>query len=616
MAYLPTFQAHQAAPQRRTHRLVRWAPTTLMALLLAACGGGGDAASTDATVASSGTNQSALAVAKKKVVAPQAVAPTTRPEAFRLLNQASFGATDAELNRVTALGATGWIDEQLAKPAKAAHLARWQADDAAIKAANPTATAGPSEVISSFYNQALFADDQLRQRVVYALSQIFVVSTIALNSGQGQMVASYEDMLGRNAFGNFRTLLQDVAMHPAMGNYLSHLKNRREAPLLGRVPDQNFAREVMQLFTIGLQTLNLDGTPKLGQDGAPMETYLPADIEGLAAVFTGYSWYGPDTDSKRFYALQGYQDPNRMNRPMQAYATFHSMSEKRFLGTVVPAQALPDAAASTQAAYDTLFNHPNVGPFIGKQLIKRLVTSNPSPAYVARVAAAFNNNGAGVRGDMKAVIRAILVDDEARSTTVAQGERYGKLREPVLRVTAFLRAFNAKSDSGKVKMLTTDDAGLQLGQSPLRAPSVFNFYRPGFVPSGEAGAAGLTVPEMQTTDETSIAGYANYMQVAVDKGVGARYANPARPDMQPNYATEFALATQPAALVDQVVSRLLGDGVSTAFKAEVTAAVESVVIPAPNKQGTNTGKIDNAKRNRVLVATLLCLVSPEFIVQK
>ncbi|MGM9487167.1 DUF1800 domain-containing protein [Ideonella sp. YS5] len=616
-----------------------WRLTRLAALLtticLAACGGGGGDSSTDTDTgvgAGSGDTQTGGQTdgsggqtsgtdtgggAGVDGGDGQGVG-TTRADAFRLLTQGTFGPTPADITRTISLGAAGWVDEQLAKPAQAVHVARWDADDAAVKLKNPKDTAGAPSVISSFYQQALQADNQLRQRTAFALSEIFVVSLTDLASERGRAVASYQDMLVRNAFGNFRTLLQDVATHPAMGLYLSHMKNRKEDPTVGRVPDQNFAREVMQLFSIGLVQLNNDGTVKLDGNGKAIETYGVADIEGLASVFTGFAWGGPDTLTSRFAG--SLQDPNRMILPMQGYPQFHSTLAKSFLGTDVAPQSPANPAASLKAAIDTLFNHPNVGPFISRQLIQRLVTSTPSPAYVGRVAAKFNNNGSGVRGDLKAVVRAILLDDEARSAATAAGAQYGKLREPVLRLTAFLRAFGVKSDSGRVLMTYTDDPGLTLAQTPLRSPSVFNFFRPGYVPpGGEAAAAGMTLPEMQITNEASVAGYANYMIAGVQRGVGQKGADgkAVRPDLQVDYSAFLPLATDPGALVDKVNERLLaGAAVNPTLRSELVAAVGSITIPALRADGSNLALVDKAKANRVWAATALVLVTPEFIVQK
>jgi uncharacterized protein (DUF1800 family) len=612
----------QIPARPRQHRLA----ALLASLVLAACGGGGGEAPADTGVSvGDGGTQSGGDTGQIGGGTDTGVdggtsgtqVGTTRADAFRLLTQASFGPTEAEVNRTMTLGAAAWVDEQLAKPAKAAHVARWDADDAAAKARNAKDSAGAPSVISSFYQQALQADDQLRQRTAFALSEIFVVSLSELASERARAVASYQDMLTRNAFGNFRTLLQDVAMHPAMGLYLSHMKNRKEDPATGRVPDQNFAREVMQLFSIGLVQLNNDGTPKLDGGGKPVETYGVADIEGLASVFTGFSWGGADTLNSRFAGST--QDPNRMNLPMQGYPQFHSTLAKSFLGTNVAPQNPANPAASLKAAIDTLFNHPNVGPFMSRQLIQRLVTSSPSPAYVARVAAVFNNNGSGVRGDLKAVVKAILLDTEARSAATAAAPQYGKLREPVLRVTAFLRAFGVKSDSGKVLMTFTDDPGLTLAQTPLRSPSVFNFFRPGYVPpGGEAATAGMTLPEMQITNETSVAGYANYVVAGVQRGVGQKGVDgkAARPDLQPDYSALVPLTADAGALVDKVNGRLFGGPVNASLRSEMVAAVGSITIPALKADGSNQALVDKAKANRIWAATALALVSPEFIVQK
>ena len=273
-----------------------------------------------------------------------------------------------------------------------------------------------------------------------------------------------------------------------MGTYLTSIRNRKADPRTGRVPDENYAREVMQLFSIGLVELNDDGSVKQA-GGVPKETYGPADIAG-AKVFTGWSWACADLSNTCFGsgALGGVSDPERSTKPMVGYPQYHAMEEKSFLGTTIAAQGTADPNASLKTALDTLYNHANVGPFIGRQLIQRFVTSNPSPAYVAAVAGAFNNNGAGVRGDMKAVLKAVLLNPEARTTS----DRSGKIREPVLRLSALLRGFGYASDSGRYRVGNTDNAGSSLGQTAMRSPSVFNFYRPGYVaPGTQAAAAGL-----------------------------------------------------------------------------------------------------------------------------
>jgi uncharacterized protein (DUF1800 family) len=603
---LTSERRHGAFPMA-TRQLRVLALSAVTAATLAACGGGNGSA--PAMSGSAADRRHAQDAAQSQTA--------THADAFRLLTQASFGPTDATVANVMSTGVSAWIDAQLALPVRANYLARWNSDNAALAASGG---ATPNNVESAFYQEALANDDQLRGRVAYALSQIFVVSMqdLALAGPKSQTSASYMDMLNQDAFGNFRSLLNDVAMHPAMGQYLSTLGNAKEAPNIGRIPDQNFAREVMQLFTIGLVQLNIDGTTKL-VNGQPVPTYGPADIDGLSRVFTGFSWAGPDTSKQRFYSTPGYLAPERLYTPMQAYPQYHSTSEKDFLGAVVPAQGTPDPAASLKTGLDTLFNHPNTGPFISKQLIQRLVTSNPSPAYVARVATMFNNDGTGVRGNLQAVVKAILTDTEARDPTLAATPGFGKVKEPVLRMTAFLRAYNSTSDSGLYLIGLTDDPGSGLAQSPLRSETVFNFYRPGYVNAGGATAAnGLVAPELQITNETSVAGYANFMMGVVQRGVGQKglLGTASRNDVQPDFSAAQNLATDSASLVNDVTARLIGDTVDASLKSQIQTAVDSIPIPALNKAGSNGPQIENAKHNRVLTAVLLTLASPEYIAQK
>lgn len=445
----------------------------------------------------------------------------------------------------------------------------------------------------------------MRQRVAFALSQIFVVSL--QDSGVAQYprgVASFYDMLAADAFGNYRTLLEDVSLHPMMGMYLTSLHNAKENA--NRTPDENYAREVMQLMSIGLNKLNPDGTLVLVA-GKPVETYTTGDITGMAKVFTGWSWAGPDKTTTRFNG--GTPDANRDWTPMQAYPQFHSSSQKDFLGVTIPAQSSADPQASLKVALDTLFNHPNVGPFIGRQLIQRLVTSNPSPQYIGRVAAAFANNGAGVRGDMKAVIKAVLLDPEARNDNVQATPRSGKLREPVIRLAHWMRSFNATSTSRQFLIHNTDDALSGLAQTPMRSPSVFNFYRPGYVPANTTlAAAGLVAPEMQITAETSTTGYLNLMRDVVPNGTGTNR------DVKPDYTAELALTDTPDALVERVNLLLTAGQMSSGLKAKIVGAINSVAIPAAT--ANNAATIDTARKNRVYLAVFLTLASPEYIAQK
>lgn len=597
-------------------RASRWLASAVAAAgLVAGCGGGGTS-ETAGTDSAASDRSGALAVRKRS----ESTAMPTRAEATRFLMQATFGPTEADIQRVMSTGYAAWLDAQFAMPANHSYYySRYKAEDAEAKAGTTRVRAGGDTVFSSFYTRALTAPDQLRQRVSFALSQIMVVSALDVNGDNTAAVASYTDMLNRNAFGSYRSLLQDAALHPAMGDYLSHLKNRKEDTRIGRVPDQNFAREVMQLFSIGLVRLRPDGSPRLDVDGKVIETYTQSDIIGLSRVFTGWSWGGPDTSEPRFNGLPSARDPERLNIPMQAYPQWHSTLEKTFLGVTIPAQATADPQASLKTALDTIANHPNVAPFIGRQLIQRLVTSNPSAAYVRRVANVFNNNGAGVRGDLKAVVRAVLLDSDARSTWAPKSDNFGKLKEPVLRLTAFLRSYGATSDSGRYLITRTDDPGLALAQTPLRSNSVFNFYRPGYVAAGtQSGANSMTVPEMQITHEASVAGYVNYMRGVVERGVGMKGPDNlgVRPDVQFSVQAELGVSTDSAAIVDMVMGKLLPDQSAPALRTEIIAAVDSMPLPKLKPDNSNLAWYQTVQRRRVNIALLLTIASHEYVIQR
>ena len=521
--------------------------------------------------------------------------PPTRNDAARFLTQATFGPAPADVDRVVALGYPAWLDEQFNSQASL-HLP-------AVPAIGDTITpqfVGQFPLLSSFWTKAAAAPDQLRQRTMYSLSQLFVISMNDNNvMSYPQGIATYMDLLGRDTFGNFRQLLEDVTLSPMMGLYLSHLANQKE-DATGRVPDENYAREVMQLFTIGLYELNADGTVKLDSRNEPIETYSNDDVIGLARVLTGWSWSSAAKDDASFQANRGLLvTDDRMLKPMQLYPQLHSASAKTFLGKSIAAGT--GGEESLKQALDHLFNHPNVGPFIGKQLIQRSVTSNPSPAYVARVSAAFNNNGQGVRGDMRAVWRAVLLDPEARDATKLGEPTFGKLREPVLRLSAWIRAFNVKSTSGNYNVFFTDDPSSGIGQAPFRSPSVFNFYRPGYVPPNTgAAAAGLVVPEMQITSETSASSYINFVEgMAILGGAGFLL------DLTADYQAERAIADDVDALINRMDERLTYGTMSATTKALAREAVASVPLSTFDARG-----------NRVRLALLFTLASPDFIVQR
>lgn len=564
------------------------------ALLLSACGGGGGA---DAQ--------------------PFASKPDTDEQAVRFLTQASMGAAASDVSRVKSLGYERWIDEQLNRTSlQTRYVDAARASQTAFK----TTKIRSNEVYHSWWAHAASDPAQLRQRVAFALSEIFVVSTIDSNLGDnGLLVASYQDMLERSIDGNYRQLLENVALHPAMGIYLSHRGNRKEDSKTGRVPDQNFAREVMQLFSLGLYMLNEDGSLQLNSSGKPTETYSPTDVMGLSRVMTGFSWWQPTGLSNVkwsdcFYRNSKCTDERQLTTAMSAYAEEHSVSEKVFLGKTIQAVVAPavaDPAGDLKIALDHLAAHQNVAPFISKQLIQRLVTSNPSPDYVADVAQVFKST----QGNIKAVVKAILLHPDAR-VLPTDVQAYGKVREPLLRMTHLLRALPHTSDlataaqaAGTVPIYAineTDNPGTSLGQTPLRAPSVFNFFRPGYTPVQTAlGQQGLVAPELQIASETSVVGFANFLADVLNNGLGVFDATRKRRDVQFNLSSFEAQADDPAALVDAVANRLLGRAAPEPLRATAVDAISKM----SNKTAAD-------KTLRVKAAVLMVAVSPEFTVQQ
>ena len=524
----------------------------------------------------------------------------------RFLTQATYGPTDTDIGTVKTLGYSAWIDQQMTVQQASAQT--WMDNRLPILiAANPKATLGSLEFEEAVWQGAATGQDQLRERVKLALSEIFVVS-FQFSDVDARGVGSYWDMLGNDAFVNFRTLLNDVTYHPQMGRYLTYIHNLKENATTGQTPDENYAREVMQLMTIGLWQLNQDGTQKLDANGKPIPTYSHDDIAGLAKVFTGLGFYSPTPTTSTFYGY-GTTDANAEVKPMIAYDGFHSTSQKDFLGVTIPASTTAATNADVKTALDTIFNHPNVGPFVGKRLIQSLITSNPSPAYVSRVAAVFNNNGSGVRGDMAAVVKAVLTDTEARDgATAASSATYGKLREPMVRLANWMRVFGAKSTSGNWLLGTLSNSS-QLSQSALNAPTVFNFWRPGYVPSNsKMGAAGLLAPEFQVVDEVSVSGYLNTIQTAIQSGIGSSS------DIKSTYDNELALAATPQALVDRLNLLLCYGQMSTGLQAKIVTAISAITIPSGAT--ATQAQITAAQTQRVQLAVLMTMASGDYLAQR
>jgi uncharacterized protein (DUF1800 family) len=555
---------------------------------LAACGGGGSGDGSSGGSSGGGSTGGG---------GPPA-APISKTDAFRFLNQSTYGATEAEVQRLVALGtsATGygrWIDEQLQQPASV-QLPTVQAAYANL--ANPAQMIGSlnTDRQEIWFRNSLTGPDQLRQRVAFALSEIMVVSQQSTLQNMPYALADYYDLLARDAFGDFRKLLEDVTLHPAMGVYLNMLGNQKPDATRNIRPDENYARETLQLFTVGLVELNPDGSVRKDGQGQPIPTYDQSVIEGFANVFTGWNYSGAASfaQARRTLANQVL--------PMQAYPEQHSPLAKQLLQYPGAAKASLPAGQTAQQdladALDNIFNHPNVGPFISKQLIQRLVTSNPSPQYVARVTAVFNNDGSGKRGNLGAVAKAILLDAEARPTTPAATD--GKVKEPLLRLTQLWRAYGAKAANGQYRVGNINAA---FGQGPLQSPSVFNFFSPFYAPPGEIADQGLVAPELQLATE--------YLNTTVTNTFyntiffrNSTSANVPPDGVAIDITQEVALAGDSEALVNRIAERLLGGQISPTLKAEAKAAVERTAA-------TNTGQ-------RVAEAMYLVATSPEYVVQR
>jgi uncharacterized protein (DUF1800 family) len=534
---------------------------------------------------------------------PSVTGPTSDADATRLLTQATFGPTESEIPVVINKGYGAWIDGQLAARSSS-HLLYLDNRIAQIRLTNATALSSANHFHESFWLYAANSPAQLRERMKFALSQIFVISLPDAGNSM-RSAASYYDMLGDNAFGNYRTLLEQVALHPMMGVYLTHIGNQKEDLATGQTPDENFAREIMQLMSIGVHELNPDGTVRLDGSGNPIPTYTSSDISNLAKVFTGLSWYAATPTNATFRGNGRTADS--YVRSMIAYPNFHSTSAKTFLGATIPSGST-DAMREVQTALDVIAAHPNVPPFMCRQLIQRFVTSNPTPGYIQRCSNTWINNGSGVRGDLGAVIKMILLDGEARDADLANSPSYGKVREPIVRMANWMRAFGATSVSGNY-LLNSTSAQTSLGQSALAAPSVFNFYRPGYVPPNtRAGAQYLTVPEFQIVNEVSVAGYANTMQAAIGNGIGTGS------DVRSAYPNEVVIAHDANALADRMNRMLLNGRMSSALRARIVESVNGITIPAEN--GSNQATINTARLNRSRLAVYMTMVSPEYLVQR
>lgn len=518
---------------------------------------------------------------------PAHVEPPTSGKASRFLQQTTFGATTDAINQVVDMGYESWIDRQMSMSVSkhTAYYNRFNYD--------PDNTW--SLYVDAWWHRSLKAEDQLRQRVAFALSEIWVVSQYGVSSGGiegNKSLSNYYDILLEHSFGNYRDLMQDVTLNPVMGEYLSMLRNRKPDLERNIRPDENFARELMQLFTVGLVELNLDGTAKTDADGKTIPTYDQADIEGLAHVFTGWTW----GNAEKFWWWDESRD---LIGPMKAFPDFHAEGEKRIINNgVIPAGQTPDQ--DLNQALDHLFNHPNVGPFVSKQLIQKLVTSNPSPQYVERVASQFNDNGQGVRGDMKAVIKAVLLGDEAIDGARADGKPFGKLKEPILKLAAFWRAFKADTHTGTYEFRWVNN---DFAQGPLQSPSVFNFFSPNYQPAGALQDLDIVAPEFEIHSEGTMAKMTNHLHWRSLSMNNFERTSPDPKDILVNYNKERDLAeTSDEALIEHLNILLLAGDMSDTMQQVLTEYLSTIDQDNPEK--------------KAIEAVSLIITSPEFAVQR
>ena len=509
-----------------------------------------------------------------------------RRDAARFLFQATFGPKSiADVDELAARPAASWIDAQVAVPwnTHAGYLARLRSEGIKVE---------EQHIFEAIWQNLIFGDARLRARVALALSEIMVVSNIAPDQDTDAL-AGWMDTLYKNAFGNYRTLLRDVTLQPAMGYYLNMLGNDTEDPASGRMPSENYAREVLQLFSIGLVELNNDGTAKRDASGKTIPTYDQNVVQGFAKVFTGWSFGGNDTSFS-----DGFNPPKQnWSLEMQAWPSHHSTGTKLLLnGVALPAGQTPERDLND--ALDNIAAHPNVGPFMSKRLIQFLVTSNPSPAYMTRVVAVWNDNGRGVRGDLQAVVKAILLDDEARSPSPSSGT-YGKLREPMVKFIHFTNAMNAKSRNGRNSIWWLDSPDDYLGQSPLLAASVFNFFSPLYARSGAIAQAGLVSPEFQNATDTQVVGSTNFFSRLIrDGGFGFDESNRVDFDATPWLAD----AVTTAQLIERINWVLFGGGMSGVTQNILEKAIDAYPVSRRN--------------DRVQAALNLAVIAPEFVIQR
>ncbi len=466
----------------------------------------------------------------------------TREQAMRFLYQSTWGPTEESIAHLMDVGKQAFLDEQFA--------------------ARPSTYPDPPDPDLStsfrpaqdkFFQNAVHGDDQLRQRMAFFLSQIWVVS--ANTTGQIQQMVPYLRTLDQHALGNYRDIMLDVTLNPTMGRYLDMVNNRKANPETGISPNENYGRELLQLFSVGPIKLNLDGSPQTDGSGAPVPSYTEETVQDLARVFTGWTYPTRPGGSPRC------GNPSHYDGPMIVVCQSRHDADAK---TLMDGYAIPAGLTAEQEldlALDHIFEHPNVGPFVAFRMIRHFVTSNPDPAYVGRVAQVFNDNGQGVRGDMRAVIEAVLLDPDAESADPLNSH----LREPILYANALLRAFGATLEaSNPIRSKTRD-----MGQEVFRAPSVFNYFHLAHGTFHGDHASHADGPEFGIHTLSNSVRRADFAYHIGRNSLGTG-ASVDLSDLLP-------LAGDPGALVDAVIAKLVSSGaLSAAERQSVLDAVNAV----------------------------------------
>lgn len=563
----------------------------------------------------------------------------------RFLSQATLGTNYTEIQKVATQGIEKWLDNQLALPNSfkletyVQNMHQSMVDSLNIKNNVSTNTLLNVSVDNWHFDIAWFqgsmtATDLLRWRIGLALSEIFVTSRVSSFSDNPYALASYYDLLMDNSFGNYRTLIDKITYHPTMAVYLSFMNNHATDLFNGKqtYPDENYAREIMQLFSIGLYELNIDGSEKKDANGMSIPTYTNNDIVNLAKVFTGLSWgdgayIGIAAKDKwsytkrlKFYGKDNSDAIKNPNKTNPRIVDAHEYGAKTFLNTTIPARDVLLGEQDIQDALNVIFNHPNVGPFISRRLIQRLVTSNPSPAYIQRIATIFNNNGSGVRGDLKAVIRAILLDPDARQCCGDNTESYGMLKEPFIRYMNLLKGLSLEAQGGVFRNVMNRVYD-KTEQKPLYATTVFNFFSPDYMPDGSLKDANKVAPEFQLLSSQTLTGYFNALNdwLINDDPIdyyGLFLGETYKPNLEPrfNVVADYALTRN-----DKVP--LLLDKYNLIFahgklSAESLKIIGTAIKSMPYVQDANGVPASTEAYRRVRIAIFLIMTSPDYLINK